>query len=249
MNGLILNIVSSLIVGALGLLVGVLIEHVRRARQLGHLRLLLAKAERVQIVAPYVNPATYVRHVDHKPSPLPKNNPFMPMHESAAIARLVLAIRNARPKCSVNISGHDAYRDDYDVTFCIGGPLVNPTTGLFIPSSFPQLSNPSSIKRGAIDTLAFNDHIYAPSYDKKGEITGDYGFIFLVPEYGHTHILIFGNWSPGTEIAAKYLVSPEARIILSHLIARRIKAMVVVHGEVRGLSNGSLHLVDVHTIV
>jgi len=99
-----------------------------------------------------------------------------------------------------------------------------------------------------MDVIAFDGHSYAPSYNKKGQITGDYGYILLVHEYQHTHLLVFGNWPHGTEIAVKFLTSSQAKSTLSHLMAKKIKAVIVVHGEVRGLSNGSIRLVDVHTI-
>ena len=243
---LLVNLAAGLVILISGVISGWILERIRRQRKLGHLRRLLPKERKVQIIVPAMNVHGYVRHNDGRSSRLPRNNPLMPMQESAAVARLALVIRRLSEKCSVDIVTADSYRDDYFLTVCFGGPAVNRTTGLFIPSQFPQLSYPHSVKKGTPDVLRFLDSEYTPSYDHEGQITSDYGYIVLYYQEDRSHVFLFGNWSHGTEMATKFLVSDAARVPLENLIRNRLRAVVVVHGEVRGLSNGAIRLVAVH---
>lgn len=89
--------------------------------------------------------------------------------------------------------------------------FVNPVTGMFVSAEFPQIHTPPSARNGTLNTFAFNEHAYSPSYGHDEAIIGDYGFIFLVPEREKMRVLIFGNWSHGTELGVRFLVSRDAK--------------------------------------
>lgn len=242
------NLAASAILAPLAFLGGFLLERLRRSLSTAHLRVMTQGGKPVQIILPSFFSETYIRLTDGLRSPVAPNNPFMPMQEALAVARLARVLHRDTGVPQIDIVTSESAREGYPLCITIGGPAVNASTSAGIVPYKDVLHLVESTGDEAPDTFRIVGQDYSPRYDQGGRVIHDHGFIIFRFNYSSLDLFAFGGWSHGTDLALKYLASPEARKTVKGILRAKKDAVIVVEGQVFGLRNGDPRQVAVASL-
>jgi hypothetical protein len=137
-NDLLINLIASAIFALCGFVVGAVAERIRQARNLKIVAQLKGRDERTQILLPNVTFQSYISHINSMKVLLPGNNPFMPLQEAIAAARLMEAFKARRHKNALAVRTADHFGEDFSLTICLGGWGVNTATAFLRAPSYPS---------------------------------------------------------------------------------------------------------------
>jgi hypothetical protein len=242
------NVAAAAVVAPLAFGGGVVLDRIRRSFKTAHLRIMSHGGKPVQIILPSFFSKTYARLTDGLPSPVAPNNPFMPMQEALAVARLARVLNRDAGVKQIDIVTSESARDGYALCITVGGPAVNASTnsGLVPYVDVVKLA-PYAVDEPP-DTFTIKGNNYSPSYDHGGQVIHDHGFIIFRFNPVSLDIFVFGGWSPGTDLALKYLASAEARRTVSRLLRTKTDTAIIVDGQVFGLRSGDPREVAVENL-
>jgi hypothetical protein len=241
---LVANLTASAVVAPLAFVGGLLLERVRRSLRTAHLRAMTQGGKPVQVILPSFYSEGYVRLTDGLRSPVAPNNPFMPMQEALAVARLARVLRDTGVS-QIDIVTSESAREGYPLCITVGGPAVNASTSAGIVPYKDVVDLVKGAADEAPDTFKIKGQNYSPRYDQSGRVIHDHGFIIFRFNYSSLDLFAFGGWSHGTDLALKYLASQEARQTVNELLRTKGDAVVIVEGQVFGLRSGDPRKVTV----
>jgi hypothetical protein len=242
------NLAASAILAPLAFVGGLLLERLRRSLRTAHLRAMTQGGKPVQIILPSFHSETYVRLTDGMRSPVAPNNPFMPMQEALAVARLARVLHKDTGVQQIDIVTSESAREGYPLCLTIGGPAVNASTSAGIVPYRDVVALVEGADDEAPDTFRIQGKDYSPQYDQSGRVIYDHGFIVFRFNYSSLDVFAFGGWSHGTDLALKYLASREARQTVNEILRSKTDSVVIVAGQVFGLRNGDPREVAVATL-
>lgn len=227
---IVLGVISGFVVTLISFAAGRASSRFSRRRRYGHLRQFLGDAQSVIVILPNFGP-TRVEHPEL--DRLPKNVLMMPAFEGGATARLVVALREAKPNLQVDFEYTSSYpANPRNVpVFCIGGPSVNAVTRELLKGHGDfEMRYPEH--RAYMKGLGFLD----PQEDNE-ELIEDYGFLALGESRGAPYALMFGVYSAGTWTAVQVLTALPSLGEPKYVdkVRRREKLFVTAHTRVDGL--------------
>lgn len=162
----------------------------------------MPKDRRVQLVLPCTRIGDFeIKGQAGVRATQPGNVLMMPMPEGSGVALLVMAFRALVRKTHVALTTDEAVSPDHGLTISIGGPSVNLESRRLL-KHHPrfELTYPEHIAK-------YDGWVYAPERNTEGEITSDYGFLFIRKERSGTKIVCCGVWGAGTEAAIRGLLN------------------------------------------
>jgi hypothetical protein len=242
------NVAASAIVAPLAFMGGFILDRLRRSFKTSHLRTMSQGGKPLQIILPSFYSKTYARLTDGLPSPVAPNNPFMPMQEALAVARLARVFHRDAGVRQIDIVTSESARDDYQLCITVGGPAVNASANAGLVPYADVVSLVEHEKNEPPDTFRVKGHDYSPMYDHGGQVIHDHGFIIFRFSRSSLDLFVFGGWSAGTDLALKYLGSAEARKIVLRLLRAKNDAAIVIEGQVFGLRSGEPRRVAVENL-
>lgn len=225
-----------LVAALIGLVAGAGWEKAKLLERYGHIRALLRRAERVQIIVSNVEITRFkFAKVDTKDvvqMNVPPNVLYMPMPEGRAVAELASLLHTVNPKIAVQLVTADNH-DPRALTLSIGGPSVNTFTARVLNEEFPDFA----IDYPAARRAKYEGHIFETLRDDSNRLVRDYGFIFSTQTIRGAPCLIFcGVRAFGTAMAVELFKSLPSRSDAARLIGRSRKAFIVADGRVEGLA-------------
>ena len=174
---IVLQIAIGLLVIGIGVLAGRTWERIRVLRRYGHVRALLGKYDRIQVIVSRVEVQRF-KFADGSVSTslqVPPNVLYMPMPEGRAIAELMRLLHriNGRVKVELVTAAENCNLEIPVIS--IGGPSVNAFTGKVLAEEFPGFV----IEYPATRRAHYEGHIFEAFRDANNYITQDHGFVFL----------------------------------------------------------------------